>query len=298
MPINRSAAVRTDFPFLTRRPKPAASPDPVPAPETVPAPQTVPAPETVPVTAAGPSLSLPGPSLSLRRPAMPAPRPDNQPPAPRPDAQVPPSPSSRGVAPAPQAVAKPFPAPGIEEVRTLDEKTPLVRLSALQSAIGSLLVSGTSAVVWEATDLTTGARTAQSPDITGTAVQTSGNRLILDYLEDVAVVPLRHIGELRRALFIPKPGTTMLVEIYDGGSIAVPFDTTDPAAAAVPAGAEGSAGTARPAKPLQQILSLLCVGHQVELRAEPLPAGMDLQAIWEDFGFTLTESISASLQRS
>ena len=185
--------------------------------------------------------------------------------------------------------ARLFAAPEIDEVRTLDEKAPLVRLSPLQSAIGSLLVTGTRTVVWEATDLTTGARTADGTDVSGTEVQTSGNRQLLDYVEKVAVVPLRHVGELRRALFIPQPGTTMLVEIYDGGSVAVPFETTDPA---TPAGSAGSA------QPLMQVLSLLRVGNQVELRAEPLPAGLEPREIWAEFGFSMTESVSASLRRN
>ena len=176
-------------------------------------------------------------------------------------------------------------APGIDEVRTLDEKTPLVRLSPLQSAIGSLLVTGTRAIVWEAADLTSGARTATgtTSDISGTEVQTAGNRLLLDYFEDLAVVPLRHVGELRRALFIPCPGTTMQVEIFDGGTLSVPYDTNDPAGSGVP---------------LVQVLSLLRVGNLVELRAEALPAGLDLRRTWEEFGFSMTESVSASLRRN
>ena len=323
MAINRTKDVRSDFPFLTRRIKPAAAAPPPAAaspavrppsspaapPPSSPAAPSQSAPPAAPPSSAPPAAPPLSPGLSLSRPTTP--RLGTQPPPPRTEARLSAAtPLSLGLSPAaeasaartrtagpgrktPQArganpAARLFPAPAIDEIRTLDEKTPLIRLSPLQSAIGSLLVTGTRAVVWEATDLTTGARTAESSpsDITGTEVQTAGNRLLLDYVEQVAVVPLRHVGELRRALFIPRPDTTMLVEIYDGGTVAVPFDAKDPT---------GPAGSP---ERLMQVLSLLRVGNQVELRAEPLPAGRNLRQIWAEFGFTMTESVSASLRRN
>ncbi|MBP3037425.1 hypothetical protein J2M53_14340 [Arthrobacter sp. zg-ZUI100] len=318
MAINRSPGTRADFPFLTRRVKPATA-SAAAAPSVHSAVQSAaPAPAVAapPATSTPPS-SPPSLSLGLSRPTTPRLGTQPPPPAATTSSSVPSL--SLGLSPAAEAsasragapanrnsnapggtrtggparsanpAARLFAAPEIDEVRTLDEKAPLVRLSPLQSAIGSLLVTGTRAVVWEATDLTTGARTADRTDITGTEVQTSGNRQLLDYVEKVAVVPLRHIGELRRALFIPHPGTTMLVEIYDGGSVAVPFETTDPAS---PGGSAGSA------QPLMQVLSLLRVGNQVELRAEPLPTGLEPREIWAEFGFSMTESVSASLRRN
>ena len=306
MPINRSPVVRSDFPFLTRRvrPQPAAgrppeepavqsgqptqqpvrppslslAPPPSAPPSSAPSSST----ESRPVQPASLSLSLsPAAEASAARGQAAGPRSSAGPLTP----ENPRGGHSRG-----SVASRLFPAPGMDEVRSLDARSPVVRLSPLQSAVGSLLVAGTRAVVWEATDLTSGARTAESAraEILGAEVQTSGNRPLVGYTEGVAAVPLRHIGELRRALFIPKSSTAMLVEIFDGSTLVVPFDTADAA----------DAREAGSAKPLVQVLSLLRVGNQVELRAEALPAGMALRAIWEEFGFSMTQSVAAHLRRN
>ena len=276
MAINRTPGERADFPFLTRRVKHVAVSALAPS-----AAQSVAAPVAPEPPGAEPRPETSPPLLSLGlTPAAPAS-------ATRPGTSGNGSAGNGTAGPAHSTnpAARLFPAPKIDMVRTLDEKTPLVRLSPLQSAIGSLLVTGTRAVAWEATDLTTGARTVEGTPsgIIGTEVPTSGNRPLLGFVENVAVVPMRHIAELRRALFIPQPGSTMLVEIYDGGSVAVPFETAD---------------TVGSAQPLIQVLSLLRVGNQVELRAEPLPAGLKPRDIWLEFGFSMTESVSASLRRN
>lgn len=283
MAINFSKAVRSDLPFLTRRTKPRQS---APAASAAPAGQAAPTPSPAP---RGETQFSFVPTLGLSPTAQPsAARASNT-------GHGRPAAGSGAAATRGLPAAGLFPAPGINDGRTLNEKSPLVRLAPLQSAVGSLLVTGTRAVVWEAADLTTGARTAESApaEVLGTEVQTAGNRPLVGYAGDVAVIPLRHAGELRRALFIPRPDTPMLVEIYDGGTVVLPFDTADPA--------NMSAGPAAPNcdQQLVQVLSVLRVGNQLELRAEALPAGsLDLPAVLEEFGFTLTESMASTLRRN
>lgn len=158
-----------------------------------------------------------------------------------------------------------FPAPAFGEVRQLGAANPLVRLNARQSAIGSLLVTGARSVAWEDRDLITGARHADG-HVAGTPVSTPGNRPLVGIEDSAGVVSLRHVGLLRRALFIAGEAP-LTIGIFDGA-----------AAALAPRDEEG----------LRSVLFVARIGAVLELRAESVPADASDAAIWAMFGFTMT----------
>ncbi|MCQ1947619.1 hypothetical protein [Arthrobacter sp. zg-Y1116] len=298
MAVNRSSAVRTDLPFLSRRVKPrAAAPA---APQAATAPQAAPAPRTPPTPAAAPRTSAPQASAPAR-PATPAPAPGSlslsPPPRQQPAPSVSPSlslglspnaeaASSRAAAPAaPRPTsssrtsepvrAEPlhnrlFPAPGMGELRSLDRQNPVLRLTPMESAVGSLVVAGTVRAVWEGPGYSTGSISAgefRPEDLDGVQVQAPGNRPLVGYEDDLALVPLRHVRMLRRALFFAKPKQPMSVGVYNGKSVTIP---------------------AQAGHRSYYALSVIRIDDVLELRAEELPYGMEFKAIWEAFGFTMT----------
>ena len=174
------------------------------------------------------------------------------------------------------AAARParlFPAPGIGATRLLNAQTPMVRLDRRQSAIGSLLVTGATSAAWESVERVTGAMTADGA-VSGTSIICSGNRPLVGYVDGTAAVALRHVRELRRALFIGQPSDPLTVEIFDGGTVTLPA-------------ADGE---------LRFILSLTAIDGVVELRAEPVPARADAAGLWHEFGFSMTTKAAARRQ--
>ncbi|WP_155848611.1 hypothetical protein [Arthrobacter sp. 35W] len=303
-----SSRPRTDLPYLRRRIKPgaaAAAPvvaAPAAAPVSAPASASLSLGRTA--TAAAPS----GGGLSLSRPPS-APAASSAPsgsaglslsrPAPtataqssgsgssslvlggRGGSQAAPAPSShQATRTAPPSHAKPSPtrllfaAPGIDDVRQLDEHTPMVRLNARQSAIGTLLVTGAGAIAWETMDKTTGGATVRG-DAAGTPSRTAGNRPLVGFQEQDALVSLRHVRTLRRALFMGRGPAPLGVRIFDGATLTVPA----------------------PSNGQMFVLSLLQIGGLLELRAEPLPERMTDQEIWAEFGFTMTHHVAAQRER-
>lgn len=174
------------------------------------------------------------------------------------------------------AAARPtrlFPAPGIGATRLLNAQTPMIRLDPRQSAIGSLLVTGATSAAWEGSERVTGAMTVNGA-VSGTSIRCSGNRPLVGYVDGTAAVALRHIRELRRALFIGQPSAPLTVEIFDGGTVTLPA-------------AEGE---------LRYILSLTTIGGVIELRAEPVPVRADAAELWQEFGFSMTTNAPARRQ--
>ncbi len=167
-----------------------------------------------------------------------------------------------------------FPAPGITEVTELNLQVPMLRLNARQSGIGTLIVTGASAITWESSAHTTGALTADG-HFAGTPVETSGNRPLVGYSGRDALVTLRHIRELRRALFIGRGPASLGVQIFDGASVSLPPR-------------DGHR---------MFILSLLRVDNLIEMRAEPVPAGTTDQDIWHEFGFSMTRRVTVQGNR-
>ncbi|POH63497.1 MULTISPECIES: hypothetical protein [Cryobacterium] len=242
-----SSPVRTDIGFLRRRVKPAA-----PAAVARDAAATEPEPRR----AASAGLSLaPATTGTAASPARPA-----------------------SVATAPATVSPdslPFPAPTIDEVRELGENEPVLRLNARESAVGSLIVSGADLAVWEDADRVTGSESAAG-DTAGTPVTTAGNRPLVGFDEADAIVSLRHLQRLRRALFIARGPHTLGVQIFDGSTVT----------------------TARGDDSRMFILCLLRVGNLVELRAEPVDRTASDEAILSQFGFTLTPHVATRESRS
>ncbi|MCC9205189.1 hypothetical protein [Arthrobacter sp. zg-Y769] len=291
MAVNRSSAVRTDLPFLSRRVKPrAAAPAASPAaaaPKTTPAPAAAPnpAPRTTPTPtpAARPASPAPG-SLSLSPPPRQEAAPSVSPSLSlglSPNAEAASSragatarPTSAARSPEPVSTAplhsRLFPAPGLGELRSLDRQNPVLRLTPMESAVGSLVVAGTVRAVWEGPEHTTGSIAAgefRPENLEGALVSTPGNRPLVGYEDDLALIPLRHVDKLRRALFFPKPKQPMSVGVYNGKSVTLPAQ----------AGPRSF-----------YVLSVIRIGNVLELRAEELPYGLEFKAIWESFGFNMT----------
>ncbi|MCC3279941.1 hypothetical protein LJ754_12350 [Arthrobacter sp. zg-Y40] len=307
--MNRSRAVRTDLPYLSRRVKPRAAATSVAAAPAASAPVSPSAPvpsgtpASPPRTTSAPAAPAPG-SLSLSPP-----RQQTAPPtvstslslglspnaeahsnratandagsrssesrgSGAPSSSAPSSPAAPAASPSAPAPlhTRLFPAPGIKELRTLDTGNPVLRLTPMESAVGSLAVAGTIRAVWEGRDFSTGSQPAPGPGIPadaleGVAVDTPGNRRLVSYEDDLALIALRHSGMLRRALFFPKPKQPMNVGLFNGESVTIPE-----------AAGERSF----------YVLSVLRIGNVLELRAEVMPYGMELKSIWEAFGFSMT----------
>ncbi|WP_138444779.1 hypothetical protein [Sinomonas susongensis] len=158
-----------------------------------------------------------------------------------------------------------YPAPGFGVLPQLTERDAVVRLNPRQSAIGSLFVTGSRGTAWEDNMRVTGAQSVHREQI-GTILQTAGGRPLVGYVNRDAVVALRHVRELRRALFIAGSGA-LAVQTYDGSTAAV-------------------AGSL--AQGQRTVLTLLRIGSVLELRAESVPGEWDDGEIWREFGFTMT----------
>ncbi|MFB2556923.1 hypothetical protein [Herbiconiux liangxiaofengii] len=229
------SVVRHDLPFLRRRERPRLA-------ESAAADRSVDAPST------GAGMRTAAVGLELRPAA----------------AAVPASEPSRAAAEHPE----PFAAPAVHEVRELGQRTPVLRLDPRQSAIGSLVVSGVSSMVWESSDLITG-WAATDGSAGGSHVTTSGNRPLVGFDDDFAIVTLRHVQEFRRAMFFGDAVRPLGVQLYGGSQVAV----------------------ATTSGPFVFALSILRVGTMLELRAEPLDAGATAESALGDFGFVPTRVV-------
>ncbi|POH59418.1 hypothetical protein [Arthrobacter glacialis] len=278
--MNVPANPRTDLPFLRRRIKPGRTQDAPGAAAT--AGLSVPARATAPSSPAASS-----PSLTLRPQATQAP----QPPARSTGAQRPAGLVLGGAAPVlatdgraqmlaaqrekaqneDHEVQLLFPAPGIAELYELNLAQRVLRLSALESAVGTMVVSGCSAVAWESVRRVTGGATADGHKA-GTPVMTAGNRELVGYHGKDALISLRHVRELRRAIFINRSSAAMGVRLLSGESIAVPPATN---------------GT-------QIVLLVHRIGNVLELRAEPVPHDWPDIEVWAEFDFSMTHRAPAS----
>ena len=232
------------MPYLSRRPKSLGQPEPIrPA-----------SPGTAPSLNPGASRAVSG-GLTLGASRAPTPStsvPESSKPGPR-------------LTRTPDASERLFPAPDFVSVRELGDANPVVRLNARQSAIGSLLVAGVRSVAWEDQNLTTGAHHADGHKA-GTAVVTPGNRPLAAVQDGAGIVSLRHVGLIRRLLFVAGE-TPLTVGVFDGAAAAV--------------AARNDAG-------LRSVLYVVRVGAILELRAEFVPADASDAAIWAIFGFTMT----------
>ena len=244
MALNRTA-LRTDLPYLSRRLKAAVQPEPTRPPSA----------STAPPPNPGASQTVSG-GLTLGT---------SQAPARSTPSTKAPAASTPGPRHAPAASDRLFPAPEFGSVRELGEANPVVRLNARQSAIGSLLVAGARSVAWEDQKLTTGAHHEEGHKA-GTAVLTPGNRSLAGVQDGAGIVSLRHVGLIRRLLFVAGE-TPLTVGVFDGAAATV--------------AARNDAG-------LRSVLYVVRVGAVLEIRAEFVPADASDAAIWAIFGFTMT----------
>ena len=284
MALNRTA-LRTDLPYLSRRRKAAVQPEPTrpPSASTAPPPHPGASPAgsggltlgtSRPSTPSAPPAGSGGLTLGTSRPSKPSAPPAgsggltlgaSQAPA----RSTPPAKASAastpGPRPAPAGSDRLFPAPEFGSVRELGEANPVVRLNARQSAIGSLRVAGVRSVAWEDQKLTTGAHHEEGHKA-GTAVLTPGNRPLAGVQDGAGIVSLRHVGLIRRLLFVAGE-TPLTVGVFDGAAATV--------------AARNDAG-------LRSVLYVVRVGAVLEIRAEFVPADASDAAIWAIFGFTMT----------
>jgi hypothetical protein len=159
-------------------------------------------------------------------------------------------------------------------VRELGADEPVVRLNARESAIGTLIVTGAVGVVWESDDLVTGAAGVDGTQ-EGAPVSTAGNRPLLGFDENDALVVLRHLHRLRRALFVGDGRNPMGVQLFNGSGFAVPPGDGQHLFA----------------------LSALRIGSLLELRAEPIAVGRSLASLRQEFGFVLTTQLTPRERR-
>ena len=161
-------------------------------------------------------------------------------------------------------------APAFGGLHQLSTSDAVVRLNPRQSGIGSMFVTGARGTAWEGVDRTTGAQSVHREQI-GTPIATPGNRPLVSFVNRDAVVVLRHVRMLRRALFIGAGGT-MTVQTFDGSAIAV----------------QGTLGPGQ-----RTVLTATRIGALIELRAESVPEEWDDGEIWREFAFTMTVGLGA-----
>jgi hypothetical protein len=130
----------------------------------------------------------------------------------------------------------------------LTADAPVVRLSARQSAIGSLIISGADRFAWETQARAAGiAGKGEQPP----AMPTHANRPLIEHVDDDLIVGLRHFASLRR-LIIEASSGTITATLLDGTTIV----------------ADTNGG--------QDVLHLSVVGHHIELRLETLTPGKNV----------------------
>ncbi|PRY67147.1 hypothetical protein B0I08_10740 [Glaciihabitans tibetensis] len=151
----------------------------------------------------------------------------------------------------------------------------MLRLNARESAVGSLIVSGADVAVWESTERVTGSATA-SGGTAGSPVTTPGHRPLVGFDDADALVSLRHVRLLRRALFIARGDQAFGAQIFDGATVTIfPGDESR-----------------------MFVLYLLRIGNLIELRAEPVDRTASDDMIMKQFGFTLTPYLLTRESRS
>ena len=160
--------------------------------------------------------------------------------------------------------ARLFTAPGFTEIRQMTESTPIARLNARQSGIGTMMVHAARSAAWEDIDGVTGAENAQG-ELAGVASHTTGNRKLVAFHDGSAAISLRHVRRLRRAIVIAQD-EPLVVSLFGDAALAVS-----------PRSPEGKS----------LVLYVSRIDNLLELRAEYVEAGND-EAMWYAFGFTMT----------
>lgn len=136
-----------------------------------------------------------------------------------------PSPSSSGLSLGRKKVTRP--SQTVPRIRARDSiglrlEQPVVRLSRLQSAIGSMVVEQAERIVWESQDFRTGIIDNVS-SLNAEKVPSRSNRKVVEFSKERAVVGLRQFKSLRRVVFVSQKD--MVVSLYDGAKITIPTDS-------------------------------------------------------------------------
>ncbi len=100
----------------------------------------------------------------------------------------------------------------------------------------------------------------------GVPVTTPGKRMLVAFHEQSALVALRHVRKMRRAIFTAGH-VPLTVRVFDGKSVAI-----------VPANPRGD----------KAVLYVSRIGSVLELRVEYVAAQASDEAIWAEFGFTMS----------
>lgn len=99
---------------------------------------------------------------------------------------------------------------------------PAVRMDFRQSAIGSLIITGAQAFVWETNTKAAGME-INGGQSSAVHPPKFGNRSLAEFQDGKIIVGLRHFNELRR-LIIGSQANNLVVELYDGTKIAMPTE--------------------------------------------------------------------------
>lgn len=160
-----------------------------------------------------------------------------------------------------------FEAPDFGSVRHLSAESPVARLNARQAGIGSLVVSGAQSAVWEDSSLTTGTENVHG-EKAGSVVMTPGNRPLVGFHGGSALITLRHVQRLRRALFIAKD-VPLVASVFGGAAVALlPQNSNE-----------------------RVVLYISRIGELLELRAEYVMTSNDSDT-WAEFGFSMTMPVN------
>lgn len=160
---------------------------------------------------------------------------------------------------------QPFAAPDPRDVRVLGPDEPVVRVDRRRSAVGVLTVTNATSAAWESTDWVVGACTAQGQQA-GRVADTSGNRPLVGYHDGHVLVALRHVRQLRRALFVPRDPAPVVVALQDGTALTLDAGDSE----------------------TMHLLAVTVVDGMLELRAEPFPRASHDGDVLAAFGFTLS----------
>lgn len=128
-----------------------------------------------------------------------------------------------------------------------------------------MTVTNATSAAWESTDWIVGAATADGQQA-GRVADTSGNRPLVGYHDGHVLVALRHVRQLRRALFMPREPAPVVVTLQDG--TALTLDAGDPET--------------------MHLLAVTVVDGMLEFRAEPFRRTSHDGDVLAAFDFTLS----------
>lgn len=128
--------------------------------------------------------------------------------------------------------------PTLNANKVLTEKNKSVRLTAMQSSVGTLTIANSTFFAWETKNRETGFiyrdpmfqtefQSVKSnqifPALPEIATPTYGNRQLMEYENNEIYLTLRHVKKLRRAVIHPTPGQPLIVKTSTGKTVTVEY---------------------------------------------------------------------------